>query len=91
MSISKEQSKAKEAPKKEQPKEKPADDTIKRIKVRLIPIWLRILIVAVLASISLFIGVVIGYSVIGDGKPADALKIETWTHIIDIVQKESEG
>ncbi|WP_328797274.1 DNA-directed RNA polymerase subunit beta [Heyndrickxia sporothermodurans] len=38
--------------------------------------------------ISLILGVIIGYGVIGDGKPMDALKKSTWTHIIDLVNKK---
>jgi hypothetical protein len=38
--------------------------------------------------ISLLAGIVVGYSVIGDGNPQDALKKSTWTHIIDFVNKE---
>lgn len=52
------------------------------------PIWLRILVVIALAILCLIIGVIIGYGVIGDGSPSDALKKQTWQHIIDIVTKE---
>lgn len=51
------------------------------------PIWLRIIVVLVLTAIALILGVIVGYGVIGDGAPLDALKKETWQHIVDIVTK----
>ncbi|MBH0230608.1 DNA-directed RNA polymerase subunit beta [Halobacillus yeomjeoni] len=54
---------------------------------RILPIWLRLLIVLVLSAAALLLGVMVGYGVIGDGKPMDALNWETWQHIIDIVTK----
>lgn len=54
---------------------------------RVLPIWLRILIVLVLSAAALLIGVMVGYGVIGDGKPTDALNWDTWQHIMDIVTK----
>lgn len=45
-------------------------------------------IVIVIASIiGLFVaGTMIGYGVIGDGKPKDVFKQETWTHILDFFE-----
>lgn len=60
----------------------------RRIRIRLIPIWLRIIIVAVLIFLSLCAGAAFGYGVIGNGKPGEVFKKETWTHIIDLVEKE---
>lgn len=57
----------------------------KRVRVRLIPIWLRIILFVLLVAASVICGVMVGYGVIGDGDPTDALKKETWTHIIDLV------
>ncbi|WP_453993096.1 DNA-directed RNA polymerase subunit beta [Bacillus nitroreducens] len=62
----------------------------RKIRIRLIPIWVRILLVIVLFAASIIIGVVVGYGVIGDGKPSDALKKSTWQHVIDIVNKDVE-
>lgn len=31
----------------------------------------------------------IGYGVLGDGRPLDALKPSTWQHIIDLVEKDA--
>ncbi|WP_077619859.1 DNA-directed RNA polymerase subunit beta [Bacillus sinesaloumensis] len=61
-----------------------------KIRIRLIPIWIRLLLVVVLFAASILIGLVVGYGVIGDGEPGDALKKETWQHIIDIVNKDAE-
>ena len=70
----------------EQP-EKLADNR-KRIRVRLIPIWLRLVLVTLLIVASLLSGTMVGYGVIGSGKPFDALKKSTWTHITDLINKE---
>ncbi|KGR88069.1 DNA-directed RNA polymerase subunit beta [Lysinibacillus odysseyi] len=54
------------------------------VRLRLLPIWLRIIIVSVLFLAVAIIGVIFGYSVIGEGSAGDALKWETWQHILDI-------
>jgi Na+-transporting methylmalonyl-CoA/oxaloacetate decarboxylase beta subunit len=59
-----------------------------RIRVRIIPIWARILLVLVFMAVSALVGIVIGYGVIGSGNPADAFDQSTWQHIIDLVEKE---
>jgi hypothetical protein len=61
---------------------------IKKLKVRLIPIWVRLIFVLVFCAASLAAGLAIGYGVIGDGKPSDVFQKETWQHIVDIVVKE---
>ncbi|WP_078543475.1 DNA-directed RNA polymerase subunit beta [Litchfieldia alkalitelluris] len=58
------------------------------VRIRIIPIWLRLFIIAALIAISAIAGVVIGYGVIGSGEPEDALKKSTWQHIIDLVEKQ---
>jgi len=63
----------------------------KQDRVRLFPIWLRLVIVVALIIISTIAGAVIGYGVIGDGNPLDALKWSTWQHIIDIVGKDTSN
>ncbi|QED49696.1 DNA-directed RNA polymerase subunit beta [Cytobacillus dafuensis] len=60
----------------------------RRIRVRLIPIWLRIIIVAVLISLSAIAGAAFGYGVVGDGDAKDIFKKSTWTHIKDLVENE---
>ncbi|PLS17759.1 DNA-directed RNA polymerase subunit beta [Bacillus sp. M6-12] len=71
----------------DRPAEKPAEK--RWIRVRLIPIWLRLIIVVFLIAISLAAGAVVGYSVFGDGKPADVFKKSTWEHIVELVNKET--
>ncbi|MEH7387121.1 DNA-directed RNA polymerase subunit beta [Bacillus sp. JJ1521] len=61
-----------------------------KLRIRLIPIWIRLLLVVVLFAASVMIGVVVGYGVIGDGNPSDALKKDTWQHIVDLVNKDAE-
>lgn len=57
----------------------------KMIRVRMFPIWLRLVIVMSLIIVSLVVGAMVGYSVIGDGKALDVFKKSTWTHIGDMV------
>lgn len=72
---------------KKQKAEKSGAKTKKRARLRIFPIWLRIIVVLLFAMIALVAGLMVGYGVIGDGTPLDALKTETWRHIIDIVTK----
>lgn len=60
----------------------------KRIRIRLIPIWLRIVLLAVMIVGCVITGAMVGYGVLGDGKVSDVLKESTWTHIIDLVEKK---
>ena len=73
---------------KQEKKAKREPSASKRIRIRLIPIWLRVLLVIVFTAVSLAAGVMVGYGVIGDGNPKDALKKSTWTHIVDIVTEK---
>lgn len=60
------------------------------VQIRIIPIWLRVILVMLLLVGAAALGATIGYGYIGDGNPADALKMETWIHILDIIKgKES--
>lgn len=63
-------------------------DSHKKIRVRLIPIWMRLGIIAVLLALGVLLGAIIGYSVLGSGKVSDTFSRETWTHIIDLVNKK---
>src|SRR5699024_9465043 len=75
---------------RKQEKEKRRQDRIKNKKPirRIIPIWLRIIVVLIFSVTALIAVLMIGYGIGGDGLPTDALKFETWQHIIDIVKKE---
>ncbi|MFC0561046.1 DNA-directed RNA polymerase subunit beta [Halalkalibacter alkalisediminis] len=58
----------------------------KKPRLRLIPIWLRILISLLLIGGSLILGMMFGYGVIGGGEPGEAIRPETWYHIVDIIR-----
>jgi len=62
----------------------------KRERKRLFPIWLRLVTVAVLITISAAVGAIVGYSVLGNGKPLDVFKKATWQHITDIIEKDTK-
>lgn len=76
------------AQKKQEKEEHKEAANNKKIRVRLIPIWLRLIIIIVLSCLSLIIGAIFGYSVLGDGKAGDVFKKSTWTYIIDLIEKE---
>lgn len=59
-------------------------------RVRLVPIWLRLIIVALSMALALVGGWVIGYGVIGEGNAGDALKWDTFQHLYDLVYKNVE-
>jgi lipopolysaccharide/colanic/teichoic acid biosynthesis glycosyltransferase len=55
---------------------------------RSFPIWLRLLLLICGIVVCFAIGTMVGYGVLGDGKPMSVFEKETWTHIIDLVEKE---
>lgn len=59
-----------------------------RVRVRLFPIWLRVIVIILLMAISIIVGAIIGYSVMGDGRAMDIFQLETWAHIIDLVNEK---
>ncbi|WP_226671435.1 DNA-directed RNA polymerase subunit beta [Metabacillus litoralis] len=69
-------------------KEGAKEKTPRRIRIRLLPIWLRVLLILILLGLSAIAGLIVGYGVIGNGNPADALEKSTWQHIIDLVEKK---
>ena len=58
--------------------------TTKWVQIRMFPIWLRILLVILFLAGAATAGLMIGYGVLGDGEPLNALKWETYQHMIDI-------
>ncbi len=68
-----------------QPEEGKRKKRKKKPRIRLIPIWLRLIIIPILMAVFALLGAMLGYGVIGEGDPKDALKVETWTHIYDII------
>ncbi|MFJ7648947.1 DNA-directed RNA polymerase subunit beta [Lysinibacillus sp. NPDC097279] len=58
---------------------------VRWVQIRLIPIWLRVVLVLVLIIVAAILGTMVGYSVIGQGKAMDVFNLETWRHIFDIM------
>ncbi|WP_208590756.1 DNA-directed RNA polymerase subunit beta [Gracilibacillus suaedae] len=81
-----EQKKAQTQTKKEKRADKKKQKEKKYVR-RIIPIWAKVLIIVVLSLFALMIGLIVGFSILGDGSPLDALKWETWQHIIDFVKE----
>ena len=80
-----------EQPKKRRTQEQANEEQQRRfIRIRLVPIWLRIVLILLLFIIVTAIGIVFGYSVIGEGEAGDALKWSTWKHILDIMNGVEE-
>ena len=61
------------------------DQPVRWVQLRLIPIWLRIILVVALFIAAGAIGITVGYSVIGGGDSSDALQWSTWQHLLDIM------
>ncbi|MER2126647.1 DNA-directed RNA polymerase subunit beta [Solibacillus sp.] len=61
------------------------DPPVRWVQLRLIPIWLRVILVVALFIAAGAIGITVGYSVLGGGDSADALKWSTWQHLLDIM------
>lgn len=60
----------------------------RRIRIRLLPIWLRVLIVMLLIVLAVTLGAMFGYGVMGGGDAMEIFNKSTWTHILDLVNKE---
>lgn len=60
----------------------------RQVRVRLFPIWLRIIAIVLIMVVSVLAGALVGYSVMGDGKASDTFKKETWTHIVNLINEE---
>ncbi|WP_153720864.1 DNA-directed RNA polymerase subunit beta [Sporosarcina cascadiensis] len=71
----------KENPKKQ---EVPAGE-LKWVRIRMFPIWLRLLILLALMVLAALLGAIIGFSVVGDGSAGDVFQKDTWQHIFDIM------
>lgn len=72
---------------KEKAEKRAAKKAQKPVRLRLIPIWLRVILFLLFFAAALAGGLMVGYGVIGDGEPKDVFEKETWTHIIDIITK----
>ncbi|MDQ0857119.1 DNA-directed RNA polymerase subunit beta [Bacillus sp. V2I10] len=69
---------------------KTEESSSRKIRIRLFPIWLRIVLLLFFMSIAAIGGAMIGYGVLGDGKPTGVFDKRTWQHVFDLVEKESE-
>lgn len=90
-SSSQEMVKTREQVKEERKEQKNTEENAsskQRVRVRLFPIWLRIIVIILIMAVSLLAGAVIGYSVMGDGKASDTFKKDTWTHIVNLINEE---
>lgn len=58
--------------------------TTKWVQIRMFPIWLRILFVILLLVGAGMVGLMVGYGLLGEGELKNALKWETYQHMIDI-------
>lgn len=68
--------------KKKKRKEKRAKWPIRRI----FPIWLRLIIVFLLAVFALILGMVVGYTILGDGTDAlEVLTFDFWKRVLDMI------
>jgi len=86
--ILKSESKQPKVPQEEKKEKRSEKQNVKPIRwynFRLIPIWLRIVIVLILLILVATTGLMIGFGVIGNGEPLDVLKKEPWQHILDII------
>ncbi|WP_096156425.1 MULTISPECIES: DNA-directed RNA polymerase subunit beta [Bacillus] len=57
-----------------------------RPRMRVIPIWIRLVLLLAFLAVSTIAGAMFGYAILGDGDPRDVLNKETWQHIIDLVK-----
>ena len=65
-----------------------APQTVKRVRIRMIPIWLRLVLLVVSILICVMAGAAVGYGMLGGGNMGDVFRESTWTHILDLVNKE---
>ncbi|MGN1401177.1 MAG: DNA-directed RNA polymerase subunit beta [Bacillus sp. (in: firmicutes)] len=73
---------------REEQRKTEAIDKQSRIRLRLIPIWLRIILFVLIVALSALCGAIVGFSVMGDGNLSQVFEKETWTHIRDLVNKD---
>lgn len=90
-SSSQEMVKTREQVKEERKEQKNTEENAspkQKVRVRLFPIWLRIIVIILIITVSLLAGAVVGYSVMGNGKASDTFNKETWTHIVNLINEE---
>ncbi|MGG0644998.1 DNA-directed RNA polymerase subunit beta [Sporosarcina gallistercoris] len=58
---------------------------VRWVQVRILPIYVRVILVILLLAVAAVIGALIGYSVLGDGTASGIFQKDTWMHIFDIM------
>ncbi|MGM7703034.1 DNA-directed RNA polymerase subunit beta [Pseudalkalibacillus sp. Hm43] len=76
------------SPKDASKREEMKRDEMTKLRERIVPIWLRLIIVLLLFALCLGAGLAVGYGVIGDGNWTDVFSKSTWQHIVDLVKKD---
>lgn len=62
----------------------------KKGRLRIFPVWLKIIFSLVLFVVAFGGGLMFGYGIVGDGEPRDALEKETWYGIYDFIFEDTE-
>ncbi|MDG5787284.1 DNA-directed RNA polymerase subunit beta [Evansella sp. AB-P1] len=76
---------------KEKAKEKEASvKKVKRGRIRIIPVWIRVVFVLALFAGSLIVGVMVGFGIVGEGEPMDVLNRDTWYQLYDLIYLDTE-
>lgn len=58
-------------------------------RIRYIPVWLRVILIAIICGVAFIVGLTVGYGVVGDGsEPKDVLNRELWDHILKYIRGE---
>ncbi|REB08495.1 DNA-directed RNA polymerase subunit beta [Sporosarcina sp. BI001-red] len=58
---------------------------VRWVQVRILPIYVRVILVIVLLIVASVVGALIGYSILGDGTASGIFQKDTWAHIFDIM------
>lgn len=58
---------------------------VRWVQIRILPIYVRVILVILLLIVAAVLGAVIGFSILGDGAASDIFQKDTWAHIFDIM------
>ncbi|SFQ27317.1 DNA-directed RNA polymerase subunit beta [Salibacterium halotolerans] len=58
----------------------------RRERIRMVPIWARLLIVLAVFVLSLLAGLVTGYTIVGEGNGLDVLKWGSWERLLEFIR-----
>lgn len=74
-------------PKRSEPKKTIQVNKKKNEKSNIRKVWnvARWFLIPVLCIIALVVGLIIGYSYLGDEEAADVFQLETWKHLLDLI------